>query len=257
MREQELTMLQSENTYGKNILEIEKHNAFLSTEKFDVDELSRMNNTREKELDAMQTELKKSDLSIVKKQQKIVNLNKKIEETISSLAGGEDLSPQDMKIAELETNIEEIESNNRKSQELWLRREGYMVTLSEERTAQLSEINLLGKQITIMEQKNFKLGFEIERQKKEDEIISRTVKVMQQKLVNANARLAEKREIRDDLEGKNCMTKSECVEALREAEIEAFKLQNDIKQLMIDRSVLEDQLKSAQRETLSWEKKVC
>lgn len=168
----------------------------------------------------------------------------------------EDISPQDFRIKELEKNIEQTESSNRKAQQLWLRQEGYMVTLSEERTEQLRDINLLGKQITIMEQKSLKLEREIESQKKEGDNICRNVKILQQKLLSANERLAAQREVHDDLEDKNCITKSECIGTLREAEIELLKLQNDIKQLATDRKLLEEQLRACQREVMSWEKKV-
>lgn len=172
------------------------------------------------------------------------------------MAGGEEVSPQDLKITELEKSIDDTETSNRKSEEFWLRQAGYMLTLSEQRTAQLQEINLLDKQIMMMKRKNVKLGYEIEKQKKEDDNICRRINILQQKLLTANARLAKQREVRDDLEDKNCITESESVDALREAETEVVQLENEIEQLTVDRGALEEQLRAAQRETLSWEKKV-
>lgn len=82
VREAELTMLLTENSYGKNVLELERLNGFIATEKYDVEDLIRMNDKREKELDGVQNKIKKCDLDIGKKEQKIVSLNKKIEEVL-------------------------------------------------------------------------------------------------------------------------------------------------------------------------------
>lgn len=77
-------MIQTENTYGRNVLQLEKLNALLTTEKFDVEDLTRINIEREKEIDVRQNEIKKCDALIVKKQQKVVSLNKKVEEVRST-----------------------------------------------------------------------------------------------------------------------------------------------------------------------------
>ncbi|XP_012273583.1 coiled-coil domain-containing protein 40 [Orussus abietinus] len=255
IRQQELSLVQAENTYGKSLLEIERLNSTVDSMKCDVNELTKCNIEKEKEIDNTQTEIKRCDLTIGTKQRTLISLNKKIEQILST-SGGEEISPIDLKILSLEKNIEELDAKNMKSQQFWLRQEGYMVTLSQERSEQLAELNLLSKQITIMEQKNLKLEFELEKQRKEEANIIRTVNLCQQKLVQLNSQLAVQRELKGELEGKNCVTKTEYVKALQEAELQLIQLQNDIKQLEEEKNLLKQQLNAAQRESLSWEKKV-
>lgn len=76
----ELSMIQTENQYGKNILELEKLKNYISIEKCDFEELCQSNSLKEKDLDKIRVELSRLDLLIEKKQKKIVDMKKKIEE---------------------------------------------------------------------------------------------------------------------------------------------------------------------------------
>lgn len=79
-QEQELSMMQTENTYGKNIHEIEKLNSRLDNEKTDLQEIEKENIKRDKEIKQMEAEIEKCDNLLEQKQRKIITLNKKIEE---------------------------------------------------------------------------------------------------------------------------------------------------------------------------------
>lgn len=81
-QEQELSMIQAENTYGKNIHEIEKLHSQLDNEKSDLQEIDNENIKRDKEIQQMQAEIEKLDNLLEQKQKKIITLNKKIEEVI-------------------------------------------------------------------------------------------------------------------------------------------------------------------------------
>ena len=168
----------------------------------------------------------------------------------------EESNPLDLKIVSLEKNIEETEIKNQKLKQFWLRKEGNVVSLSQQRNAQTQEISLISKQITIMEQKNSKLEFDIDKQNKEKANIERTISIFQQRLTQINSRLAAQKGLKDELENKTYSTKNEYVKSLENAETDLIKLQNEIKYLLNEKLVFEDQLLTAQRESLSWEKKV-
>lgn len=80
IQEQELSLVETENSYGKKLLELEQLNATISHEKTELEELSQSNNAKEKEIDEIQKEIKKHDATIERKQTKIATLNKTIEE---------------------------------------------------------------------------------------------------------------------------------------------------------------------------------
>lgn len=82
MQEQELLLAETENSYGKKLLELEQLNSNISHEKVELEELIQRNVAREKEIDEIEKEIKKHDTAIERKQVKIVNVNKSIEEVM-------------------------------------------------------------------------------------------------------------------------------------------------------------------------------
>lgn len=161
-----------------------------------------------------------------------------------------------MKIKTLEKNIEESQQNNQKAQQLWIRQEGYMITLSQQRDLQLQELNLLNKEIMIMEQKNLKLEHALKMLNKEESNMERILNLLQQRMVQMNTQLVIQKGLKEELEDKNSITKNEGIQSLEEAELNLIKLQSDLKQLYEERALLKDHLDAVQQESLSWEKKV-
>jgi chromosome segregation ATPase len=156
----------------------------------------------------------------------------------------------------LEKNVDEIEGKIKKAQQFWLRQQGYAFTLSEERSEQMKELSTVGKEIMLMEKKNVKLENELEKQQKEEINVNRSINALQYKLLQINLRLASQKELKNELEDKNSAAKTEYNNSLKDAEMELIKLQTDIKELNNEKVTLKDELKSAQQESLSWEKKV-
>lgn len=170
--------------------------------------------------------------------------------------GGEDLGPQDLKIIGLEKNIQELIQSIQRGQHFWMRQQGFMVSLSQQRESQLRELNLLNKEIMLMEQKNFKLEYALEMLKKEEANINKIIASFEQKVSRMNADLVIQKDLKDELEDKNCVMKTECILSFQELELELIKLQSDLKNLSTEKVALKEELRSAQQESLSWEKKV-
>lgn len=173
-----------------------------------------------------------------------------------SHTGGEEVNPLDMKIVTLEKNIKETQQNIQKAQQFWIRQEGYMITLSQERDFQLQELNLLNKEIMIMDQKNLKIEHALGMLNKEESNIDRTLNLLQQRLVQMNAQLVIQKGLKEELKDKNFITKNEGIQILEDAELNLIKLQGDLKELYEEKEFLKENLDAVQRESLSWEKKV-
>lgn len=170
--------------------------------------------------------------------------------------GGEEISPLDIKITSLEKNIEEVQRNNQKAQQYWVRQEGHMITLSQQRDSQLQELNLLNKEIMIMEQKNLKIEHALGMLTKEESNTEKILNLLQQRLVQMNAQLVIQKGLKEELEDKNFITKNEGIQSLEDAELNLIKLQSDLKQLYEEKASLKSNLDTMQQESLSWEKKV-
>lgn len=174
-----------------------------------------------------------------------------------SHTGGEEVSPLDIKIVSLEKNIEETQQSNQKAQQYWIRQEGHMITLSQQRDLQLQEFNLLNKEIMIMEQKNLKTEHALETLDKEESNMEKLLNLLQQKLMQMNAQLVIQKDLKEELEDKNYITKNEGVQSLEDAELNLIKLQGNLKHLHEEKALLKSNLDTTQQESLSWEKKVC
>ncbi|XP_058799375.1 coiled-coil domain-containing protein 40 [Phymastichus coffea] len=253
--ENELNLTRLENAYGKSLLELEKINALLDNEKFDLDVAEKRNFEKQKDIEKLQIESRNYDMLLKQKERKIVLLNKKIEEILVS-TGKEESNPLDLKIKSMEKNIEEIEGKIKRAQQFWLRQQGFMFSLSQQRDLQMQELGVISKEIMLMEQKNMKLEMELEKQEKEEVNMNRIMNALQQRLLQINIRLTSQKEMKNELEDKNNMVKNEYLKSLKDAEMELIKLQSDIKELNDKKISLKEELKFSQQESLSWEKKV-
>ena len=63
------------------------------------------------------------------------------------------MSPLDLKVISLEKNIQELQQTIKKTQQFWLRQQGFVVSLSQQRESQLQQLNFLEKEVMIMGQK--------------------------------------------------------------------------------------------------------
>lgn len=107
-------------------------------------EIMAMNN----EIKSTQNDIKKCDNSIKRKEQEYDLLNKKIETYLRKTQGSV-LSPQEIKYKTIEKNITETVEINKKLQKFWLREQGHICQLSEQRQEQIKEMNLLKKRTYI------------------------------------------------------------------------------------------------------------
>lgn len=253
--EHEITIARIENTYGNELLEVEKLANFVQNQKTEVQEMVQKNIEQEKQIDKLQKKIKKYDLTIERKQTKLLEVNKLIDKIIPDI-GGEELSPQDLKINSLEKSIQELDQNIQKSQQFWLRQQGFIVSLSGQRESQLQQLNLLEKEIMIMRQKNLKLNYALEILMKEETNTNKSIASFNKKLAFMNANLSMQIDLKKELENKNCIVTNESILSFQEFELELIKLQSDISNLNSEKITLKEELENALQESLSWQKKV-
>lgn len=139
-----MNLSNTENQNAKVINMIENQNEINLALSKRVDEIENEITMMENELKSTQNEIKKCDNAIKKKEQEYDLINKKIEARIQREQGST-LSPQEIKVKTQEKNIIETVEYNKKLQKFWLREQGHICQLSEQRQNQLKEMNLLKK----------------------------------------------------------------------------------------------------------------
>ncbi|XP_076390320.1 lethal (2) 41Ab isoform X2 [Megachile rotundata] len=251
----EISVARIENTYGNDLLELEKLSNLVQSQKTELQDMLQNNIDKENQIDKLQKEIKKYEITIERKQTKLLEINKLIDKILPDI-GGEELSPQDLKINSLEKSIQELEQNIQKSQQFWLRQQGFIVSLSEQRESQLQQLNLLEKEIMIMRQKNLKLNYALEILAKEETNTNKSIASLNKKLSFMNANLSMQKDLKRELENKNCIVTNESILSFQEFELELIKLRSDLNNLNSEKISLKEELENALQESLSWQKKV-
>ncbi|XP_023727369.1 coiled-coil domain-containing protein 40 isoform X2 [Cryptotermes secundus] len=254
-RDQEITMVNTENQLTQARLDVEHQKGMNEQTSILLEELKKQVESKENDLQSMESDLRHSMLEAHKKQGALDSLQKKLEE-LTSKSGVEDLSPQEMKIRDLERNITETAEKSEELQQFWLRQQAHTVQLANQRNEQLRNINLIRKQVLILDQKNLKIEHEIESHNKEEKAISRSIASLCNKLLSLNLKLCEKKDYKGTLDKENLSMQNHYMNILKDAELEAVLLQSEIRDLEQEKVQLGESLLEKQRELLAWEKKL-
>lgn len=162
---------------------------------------------------------------------------------------------QEKKLLALEHSLEEIQEKNKQMEKIWLREQGHMIALSEQRQDQLQQLNMFRKQIMVLEQKNLKIGDEIDNLKKEEEHMNRNISKLRNQIVVNNEKIMKKRGNKMNLERSNEYLQQDYFSKLQDAEMECLQLQEMITNFEEEKQYLSEQLLELNRETLAWGKK--
>lgn len=182
---------------------------------------------------------------------------------------------QEKKLLALEHSLEEIQEKNKQMEKMWLREQGHMIALSEQRQDQLQQLNMFRKrnncfkkkichfgdyfvfflEIMVLEQKNLKIGDEIDNLKKQQESMNRNISKLRNQIVVNNEKIMKKRGNKTNLERSNEYLQQDYYSKLQDAEMECLQLQEAIEIFEEEKQNLSEQLLELNRETLAWEKK--
>lgn len=185
-----------------------------------------------------------------------------------------EIAIQEKKLFALEHSLEEVQEKNKQLEAIWLREQGHMITLSEQRQDQLQQLNLFRKrkinsylvkriifivifvEIMVLEQKNLKIGDEIDNLKKQEEVMHRNINKLRNQIVVNNEKITKKRGNKIHLERSNEYLQQDYFSKLQDAEMECLQLEETIANFEEEKQNLSEQLLELNRETLAWEKKL-
>ncbi|NXN56507.1 CCD40 protein, partial [Rynchops niger] len=202
-----------------------------------------------------ESEIAKCSILIENKQGVITQYNKRLE-TILSQQGGQELGPLEIEINKLTKQIEEYHSEVMTLQKYWLNQQKELVKLTHKREEQLASLDMLKKQITIMQQKKVRTENEIQQETKEQKDIERHMRNMSNDLVKLNVLINKNNNSFEELQHGNIITENEFVCALKAAEKESVEMQERHSQLIEEKERLLNSLVEAEHQIMLWEKKI-
>ncbi|XP_054077756.1 coiled-coil domain-containing protein 40 isoform X2 [Rissa tridactyla] len=202
-----------------------------------------------------ESEIAKCSLLIENKQGAISQYNKRLE-MILSQQGGQELGPLEIEINKLTKQIEEYNSEVMTLQKYWLNQQKELVKLTHKREEQLASLDMLKKQITIMQQKKVRTENEIQQETKEQKDIERHMRNMSNDLIKLNVLINKNNNSFEELQHGNIITENEFVRALKAAEKESVEMQEKHSQLTEEKERLLNSLVEAEHQIMLWEKKI-
>ncbi|XP_068590798.1 coiled-coil domain-containing protein 40 [Cebidichthys violaceus] len=191
---------------------------------------------------------------IGQKQATISKYNRKIHQ-IADRTGNEDLSPLQIKMAALTTQIEELSANIKSDQQLWMKRQRTLVGLSQEIEANSRDMLKLQIEYTTMQQKKICLESQITVEHRESAELDKNVKILKGDLLKLKTLLSKNRELSQALQQQHALMEADGLHRLKEAEREAIKMRVKHENTQEEKERLLNVLVEAKRQIMLWEKK--
>ncbi|KAM7418487.1 hypothetical protein PAMA_015890 [Pampus argenteus] len=191
---------------------------------------------------------------IGQKQTTITNYNKKIHQVAAS-TGHEDLSPLQIKANALMDQLEELAVDIKSNQQLWMKRQGTLVGLSQEIQANSKDMIKLQTEYTSMQQSKIRLESQIEVEHREEAELEKNTKMIKEDLVKLNTLLSKNGQLSQALEQENALMETDFFHRLKEAEQESIEMQMKQEKTQEEKERLLNSLVEAERQIMLWEKK--
>ncbi|XP_018534051.1 coiled-coil domain-containing protein 40 isoform X1 [Lates calcarifer] len=192
--------------------------------------------------------------TVGQKQATIANYNRKISQ-IAASTGHEDLSPLQIKVEALMAQIEELAASIKNDQQLWMRRQGTLVGLTQEIEANRKDMLKLQTEYTGMQQKKIRLESQIEAEHQERTELEKNAKSLRGDLVKLNTLLSKNGQLSHALEQENALIETDFLHRLKEAERESIEIQMKHEKTQEEKERLLNSLVEAERQIMLWEKK--
>ncbi|NWU70213.1 CCD40 protein, partial [Pterocles burchelli] len=193
---------------------------------------------------------------LMENKQVVISQYKKRMEMLLAQQGGQELGPLEIEINRLTKQTEECNSEMMTLQKQWLNLQKELVKLTHSREEQISSLDMLKKQITIMQQKKIRTENEIQQETKEQKDIERHMRNMSNDLIKLNVLINKNNSSFEKLQYGNIITENEFVRSLKAAEKESVEMQERHSQLTEEKERLLNSLVEAEHQIMLWEKKI-
>ncbi|XP_035993020.1 coiled-coil domain-containing protein 40 isoform X2 [Fundulus heteroclitus] len=191
---------------------------------------------------------------IKQKETTINNLKNRISHIVES-TGQEDLSPLQIQIKEVLSQIQELAAHIKNDHQLWMLHQGTLVGLSRELGANSKKIRKLQKDNTGMQQKEIRLDSQTEQEEREQAELDKNSKLLRRDLEKLSKLMKKNKQQSETLELENILLETDFIQKLKEAEQESVSVQMKLEKTQEEKENLFRNLLEAERQILLWEKK--
>ncbi|NXC63569.1 CCD40 protein, partial [Aleadryas rufinucha] len=251
----ELHFYKVENDVAQIILNATNTSCRLTVHEKTLSEVDKEIKNMNELIACQENEIAKSRLLADKKGGIICLYNKKLEMLLAQ-QGGQELGPLELEINQLNKEIEECSSEVMTLQKHWLNEQKELVKLTREREEQITSLDMLQKQIIIMQQRKLRMENEIQQEIKEQKDVERHIKNISNDLIKLNVLINKNNSSFEELQNGRIVTENEFVQSLKAAEKESVEMQERHSQLMEEKERLLNSLVEAEHQILLWEKKI-
>nr|XP_057930526.1 coiled-coil domain-containing protein 40 isoform X2 [Doryrhamphus excisus]XP_057930527.1 coiled-coil domain-containing protein 40 isoform X2 [Doryrhamphus excisus] len=194
------------------------------------------------------------DVLIAQKQTTIVNYNKKMS-LIALRTGHEDLSPLQIKMEGIKSEIEKLSEKIQNDQQQWLKHQGTLVGLTLEIQDHTQEYNKLQAKFTIIRQKKIYQECQFEVLHREESDVEKSKKMLQRDLLKLNTLLSKNAQLCQALEQENMIMETEFLHQLKDAERESIEMEVKLEKTQEEKKKLVSGLVETEHQIMLWEKK--
>ncbi|XP_022185307.2 coiled-coil domain-containing protein 40 [Nilaparvata lugens] len=255
IRDKEVEKTKLEHKVAKMVLETKKAQSSFESKEATLKTVQEEVISKGKMLQKLQGELDRLMLAEVQIRNQ-VNFNKRKLEKLVEKTGESDLSPEELKLKELEKQISYTDEKTEGLQTFWIRQESHIVSLSQRRSKQLHDMNILRKQLLVLEQKNMNIERDIQNKENEEKKCRTEISHLQTKLVTLSEKLCQRRGYKQQLDNLNFDIQNLFVNDLKAAEEQAAEMKREIMELVEQKKEMYEKVEELQQDLLNWEKKV-
>ncbi|CAG7836266.1 unnamed protein product [Allacma fusca] len=244
-----------ENDMTRITVQVERLRGELLNKEMLLQELEKKLTEQEKVLADQAAEIKDVERMIQRKTAEVLRLNKKLQKLVDE-QGGKETTPLEKELEELERKIQDETDACTELQQQWLRQQEDLVTLTAKRDDVLKENDLIRKEAFVMERKKQRLTKELEQKQDDVKKVQKEMVVIRQQISYANAKLYDDKMQHTQMDRENALMQNEFIYLLKDAEMNAIELQEQINHLQDEKEHLQMKLQEAHEQSLNWDKKI-
>ncbi|KAH9640112.1 hypothetical protein HF086_016043 [Spodoptera exigua] len=251
-RKQEISLMSMENQHARILLEIEIMRNSQAKNAAVLQEKQALVKKKEQEIAELQLEFDTKSSVLTRKQRELDIITKKF---IALKEIFDMKSPQERRIEGLEKQIKCLRERTEVMQHEWLRQQGHVVKLADQRHLLVTDINLINKQIQICDQKIMRIQAESETVLADRNRVERSLRSLRGRLEVLERTRKDATERNQHAQRSNLAISHEYAASLKDAETEIIQLEDEIEQLDKEKMNLTQELDRVQREALIWQRK--
>merc|ERR1712183_972717 len=205
-------------------------------------------------IERIDKETSKRNSVIMRKQNSIDVITKKISNHIESM-GGQEIGPLEMQINSLNKEISEVNEQVIEQQQNWLREQQDLVRISRKKDSITGEVNTMKKAENILRKKKQRIETEFEFEEREMQEQKKQSERMRILMIKLNTKVKSEQQKETKVEQGNVITEMEFVAELKELELASIKAQEKLQFILNEKERLLHDLIDAERGIMLWEKK--